>query len=138
MNSIAPISSISDTFMHREDVVNGPLFEGMRAIHDTSTGLIGFVDSYRKFSALQKPQPEAFYIHEALQRLKSLNIIPENITFTTQVLPDDLMLFADRNLVRQILINLIKNATQAIGEAPGRIHISAYTNETEQVGSTGR
>ena len=133
MNSIAPISSISDTFMHREDVVNGPLFEGMRAIHDTSTGLIGFVDSYRKFSALQKPQPEAFYINEALQRLKSLNIIPENITLTTQVLPEDLMLFADPNLVRQMLINLIKNATQAIGEAPGCIHISAYTNETEQV-----
>ncbi len=133
MNSIAPISSISDTFMHREDVVNGPLFEGMRAIHDTSTGLIGFVDSYRKFSALQKPQPEAFYINEALQRLKSLNIIPENITLTTQVLPEDLMLFADPNLVRQMLINLIKNATQAIGDAPGSIHISAYTNETEQV-----
>lgn len=133
MNSIAPISSISDTFMHREDVVNGPLFEGIRAIHDTSTGLIGFVDSYRKFSALQKPQPEAFYINEALQRLKSLNIIPENITLTTQVLPEDLMLFADPNLVRQMLINLIKNATQAIGDAPGSIHISAYTNETEQV-----
>jgi signal transduction histidine kinase len=91
------------------------------------------VDSYRKFSALQKPQPEAFYINEALQRLKSLNIIPENITLTTQVIPEDLMLFADPNLVRQMLINLIKNATQAIGDAPGSIHISAYTNETEQV-----
>ena len=133
MNSIAPISSISDTFMHREDVVKGPLFEGIRAIHETSTGLIGFVDSYRKFSALQKPQPEAFYIREALQQLKSLNIIPVNINFTTQILPDDLMLFADPNLVRQMLINLIKNATQAIGDAPGRIHIAAFTNEAEHV-----
>lgn len=133
MNSIAPISSISDTFMHREDVVNGPLFDGIRAIHDTSTGLIGFVDSYRKFSALQKPQPEAFYIREALQQLQSLNIIPDNISLTTQILPNDLMLFADPNLVRQMLINLIKNAVQAVGEAQGRIHISAFTNETEHV-----
>ena len=53
MNSIAPISSISDTFMQREDIKNGPLYEGIRAIHDTSSGLINFVDSYRKFSALQ-------------------------------------------------------------------------------------
>lgn len=133
MNSIAPISSISDTFMHREDIKNGPLFEGIRAIHETSTGLIGFVDSYRKFSALQKPQPEAFYIREAFQQLKSLNIIPDNISLSTQILPDDLMLFADPNLLRQMLINLIKNATQAIDKAQGRIHISAFTNDTEHV-----
>lgn len=133
MNSIAPISSISDTFMHREDVINGPLYEGIRAIHDTSTGLIGFVDSYRKFSALQKPQPEAFYIQEIIQQVKTLGLIPDNISLTSQIQPQDLMLFADPNLIRQILINLVKNAAQAIDGKAGRIQINAYANAEEHV-----
>ena len=58
MNSIAPISSLSETFLLRKDVIDSPIYEGIRAIHETSTGLISFVDSYRKFSALQKPSPE--------------------------------------------------------------------------------
>ena len=133
MNSIAPISSISDTFMHREDVINGPLYEGIRAIHDTSAGLIGFVDSYRKFSALQKPQPEAFYIQEIIQQVKTLELIPNNISLSSQIQPQDLMLFADPNLIRQILINLVKNAMQAIDGKAGRIQINAYTNAEEHV-----
>ena len=133
MNSIAPISSISDTFMQREDVKESPLYEGIRAIHDTSSGLINFVDSYRKFSSLQKPQPEPFYIQEMVQQLKSLDLIPEQISFTIQVESKDLMLFADPNLVRQILINLIKNAVQAIDSEAGRIHIQAYTRANEHV-----
>ncbi|MBQ7553943.1 MAG: PAS domain-containing protein [Bacteroidaceae bacterium] len=133
MNSIAPISSISDTFMHRQDVQDGPLYEGIRAIHETSSGLIGFVDSYRKFSALQKPQPEAFYIHEILQQIKGLDMIPPHIDFNVKVEPQELMLFADPNLVRQMLINLLKNAVQAIGDATGKIRIHAYTAANEHV-----
>ena len=53
MNSIAPISSLSETFLKRKDVVGTPLYDGIRAIHETSVGLISFVDSYRKFSSLQ-------------------------------------------------------------------------------------
>ena len=52
MNSIAPISSLSETFLKRKDVIDSPIYEGIRAIHETSTGLISFVDSYRKFSVL--------------------------------------------------------------------------------------
>lgn len=133
MNGIAPISSISDTFMQRDDIADSPLYEGIRAIHDTSAGLISFVDSYRKFSYLQKPQPEAFIIAELLQQIKSLDLIPSHISLTTQISPDNLMLFADPNLVRQMLINLIKNAVQAISQQAGRIHIQAYASSSEHV-----
>ena len=75
MNSMAPISSISDTFMQREDVKDSELFDGIRAIHDTSSGLISFVDSYRKFSALQQPQPEPFYLQEMMNLKKLLALM---------------------------------------------------------------
>lgn len=44
-----------------------------------------------------------------------------------------LMLYADPNLIRQVLINLIKNAVQAIGGEKGRIHVRAYSSADEHV-----
>lgn len=133
MNSMAPISSISDTFMQREDVKDSEIYDGIRAIHETSTGLISFVDSYRKFSALQQPQPEPFYVQEIMKQVSSLNIVPEHINLNIQVEPNDLMLYADSNLIRQILINLLKNAVQAIGNNEGRILVHAYADKSEHV-----
>lgn len=133
MNSMAPISSISDTFMQREDVKDSEIYDGIRAIHETSTGLISFVDSYRKFSALQQPQPEPFYVQEIMKQVSSLNIVPEHINLNIQVEPNDLMLYADSNLIRQLLINLLKNAVQAIGDHQGRILVHAYADKNEHV-----
>ena len=133
MNSMAPISSISDTFMQREDVKDSEIYDGIRAIHETSTGLISFVDSYRKFSALQQPQPEPFFIQEIVKQVSSLNLVPEHINLNIQVEPDDLMLYADSNLIRQLLINLLKNAVQAIGNHQGRILVHAYADKNEHV-----
>ena len=110
MNSLAPISSITETFLSRKDVVNSPLYEGLYAIHETSTGLINFVDSYRKFSSLQDPHPKPFYITDLLSQLQGLTIVPESISLTSLVEPEDLMVYADPNLIRHVFINLLKNA----------------------------
>lgn len=133
MNSIAPISSLSETFLKRKDVVNGLLYDGIRAIHETSTGLISFVDSYRKFSALQKPSPEPFYLMDLLKQIQGLSLVPETVALTLQIEPVELMLYADPNLIRQVLINILKNAVQSIGGNKGRIHIRAYSAADEHV-----
>lgn len=133
MNSIAPISSLSETFLKRSDVVGTPLYDGIRAIHETSTGLISFVDSYRKFSALQKPSPEPFYLLDLLRQVEGLTLVPAHISFTLQIEPPELMIYADPNLIRQLLINLIKNGVQAIGTNKGRIHVRAYSSADEHI-----
>ena len=133
MNSIAPISSLSETFLQREDVKRSPIYEGIRAIHETSAGLISFVDSYRKFSALQKPSPEPFYLSQLLQQIGELKLIPPHVGFTHQIEPADLMLYADPNLIRQVLINLFKNAVQAIGDRQGHIHLRAYSASNDHI-----
>ena len=104
MNSIAPISSLSETFLKRDDVIHSSLYEGIRAIHDTSAGLISFVDSYRKFSSLQQPSPEPFYIAELVKQIEELHLIPPHISFTRIIEPSELMLYADPNLIRQVLL----------------------------------
>ena len=133
MNSIAPISSLSETFLKRKDVIDSPIYEGIRAIHETSTGLISFVDSYRKFSALQKPSPEPFYLLDLLCQIQGLSLIPDMISLTLQIEPSELMLYADPNLIRQVLINILKNAVQSIGEVKGRIHVRAYSASDEHI-----
>lgn len=132
MNSIAPISSLSETFLQRKDVIESPLYDGIRAIHDTSAGLISFVDSYRKFSSLQKPAPEPFYLYDLISQIQQLHIIPERITFSLQIEPKDLMIYADPNLIRQVIINLIKNAVQAI-PSKGKIYLRAYSTAEEHI-----
>ena len=133
MKSIAPISSLSETFLKRRDVVESPIYEGIRAIHETSAGLVSFVDSYRKFSALQKPSPEPFYLLDLLRQIQGLSLIPDTVSLTLQIEPSGLMLYADPNLIRQVLINILKNAVQSIGEAEGCIHIRAYSAPDEHI-----
>ena len=64
---------------------------------------------------------------------------PDNrITFQTEISPTDLILYADENLISQVMINLLKNAMQAI-EAEGKdtkekfIRIRGYCNEAEAI-----
>ena len=58
----------------------------------------------------------------------------DHITFHTKIDPADLILHADENLISQVVINLLKNAIQAIGDQPdGQIDIQVYCNETEEV-----
>lgn len=120
MNSLAPIVSLSDTFMQEEDIKNSEYYEGIKAIHDTSEGLSSFVDSYRKFSSLQQPQPETVQVAELINSVRS---IFSDKDITTDVAPPTLTMFADANLIRQVLNNLVKNAFEA---SATHVHISAY------------
>lgn len=116
MNGIAPITSLSDVFMRRKDVKDSPIYDGMKAIHDTSLGLMDFVDSYRKFTSLQQPAPEHFSLREVIEGVKNLGLVPEDITLTTRYDLNDDQVFADRNLFRQVVINIVKNAAESFRE----------------------
>ena len=55
MNAATPIQSISQAYLNSPDIEGSPFEEGIRAIHDTSTGLTSFIDNYRKLTQLQEP-----------------------------------------------------------------------------------
>ena len=55
MNATAPITSISQSMLGRDDVKGSPLQPGIQAIFDTSRHLNNFVVNYRKMSELEKP-----------------------------------------------------------------------------------
>ena len=58
----------------------------------------------------------------------------DNITFHIDIAPADLIVYADENLISQVVINLLKNAIQAIdAQADGKIEIKGRCNAAEEI-----
>ena len=109
MNATAPISSISQAMLNRPDVKGTALEEGIRAISATSQHLNTFVDSYRRFTQLQDIAPEPVNISSVVADLRQLY---PTLGWQCRV-ADDLVVNTDPTMLRQVLINLVKNAIEA-------------------------
>ncbi|HJE87554.1 sensor histidine kinase [Rikenella microfusus] len=140
MNSINPITSISDSLVERVgDGDDKQLRQGLETISQTAKGLIAFVESYRKFTRLPAPEPTLFYVREFMESLRSLALatVPEGarpVEIRLSVEPEDLILYADRGLVSQVAINLLKNAIEATLDTENpRIDFTATVDNREQV-----
>lgn len=137
MNSVTPITSLSDTLLSLSDAHDEEIRNGLQTISTTGKGLLAFVESYRRFTRIPTLEPSLFYVKAFIDRMVELarhQNTCENITFHTNISPADLIVYADENLISQVVINLLKNAIQAIGtQAGGKIEISARCNDSEEV-----
>jgi nitrogen fixation/metabolism regulation signal transduction histidine kinase len=135
MNSIAPITSLSQTMrlLYQSDDDADPktfkqnTLEVFETISSTASGLLAFVESYRKFTSVPKPKMEPFDLRKLIEKILLLHepdFVEKSITTLLQ-LPDTLPVVADENLIMQVLINLVKNAVEACDQ--GQIRISAPT-----------
>lgn len=115
MNATAPIASISQSMLAHPAVKGSDLEEGITAIHNTVVHLNSFVDGYRKYSELQKPVPQLIDLVAAVRDVEQL--YPE--VEWNDKLTGEVIIKTDPNLLRQILINLIKNAIEAGATAQG-------------------
>jgi len=144
-NSIAPISSLSESlcrfFMidgrpaHPEEVTETTIqttLRGLNVIKEQGNGLMLFVESYRKLTRLPQPDKKIFRVEELISRIKVLYTSLDNsetIKLAVTVNPPEMELFADENLISQVLVNLTKNALQANEKNPeGKIQIIAGIN----------
>ena len=109
MNATAPIASISQSMLHHPAVKESDLEAGINAIHNTVVHLNSFVDGYRKYSALQKPVPQQVNLAEVVNEVM---LLFQEVEWQNG-LADEIMIKTDPNLLRQILINLVKNAIEA-------------------------
>jgi nitrogen fixation/metabolism regulation signal transduction histidine kinase len=147
MNSISPITSltavISGYFKKKADGNTVPLenidhqivsktLSGLNTIEETGKGLLDFVDKYRSLTSLPKPNLCKFTIESLFRKCKILmeSNISNNIKITASVYPEDISIIADYAQVEQILINLIKNAIEAISNKKnGTIHLKAFCSD---------
>lgn len=133
MNSVTPISSLAATVegelesqlgtelemtsIPTEDVRD--LHMAAKTIHRRSKGLIKFVSDFRNLTRIPMPKPEKVEVHELLSHILNLlkfDMDKSNISLDLSVKPLDLKINVDREQIEQVLINLIKNAIQALQE----------------------
>jgi len=134
MNSIAPITSLTDTlltsYQNREgespdSLLTGSVVEALQAIRDTAGGLTSFVESYRKFTGIPQPRllpVDAVRLVNKTLALESSHLKVRNIEAEIVTTNGDWTLNADEAQITQVLVNLIKNAAEAIGQ-DGKIKI---------------
>lgn len=137
MNATAPITSISQSLLNRPDVKDSPLEDGIQAIYDTSRHLSDFVVSYRKMSELEKPKIGDVAL---LKMIDDIRKAYPQLTWEVNV-SSDLTVRADEGMLRQVLMNLVKNAIEAkaqkivVEKDQGANHNSAFL--TLYIGNDG-
>jgi nitrogen fixation/metabolism regulation signal transduction histidine kinase len=145
MNSITPITSLSESLSNIYSTSGKPVspeqvtskvisttLQGLNVIKSQGKGLMSFVESYRKLTRIPEPEKQLFKAADLLNRLQVLYNTQEKsdkIELSFSLKDPDLEIFADQNLISQVLINLVRNAQEAIENIPGgRILINAGTD----------
>lgn len=146
MNSVTPISSLAaiveeELKPHVIEQTSLPLSTdqladihlSLQTISKRSEGLIHFVKEFRSLTAIPKPKPvqiDVRCLFDELTMLHKRDLADREIELATSIYPDDLTLSADKNMIEQVLINLIRNAIQSFDEQQTkRIELKAYVNE---------
>ncbi len=134
MNSLTPIISLSQTVLERagEGRPNEKeyriLMEAMQTIGRRSKGLLEFVENYRRLTRIPEPVKQVFPAEELFRSIHG--IFPDREEIVFRVDPPSMRLYADRSLIEQLLINLIKNALEAGG---GEIRVEAFEQQGRSV-----
>ena len=110
MNGMTPISSITQVYIGSPLVKGTPLEEGMKAIYDTSLSLQTFVDSYRKLTQLQPAHIEKVTISGLVS---TVCMLYPKVEWHVNIEDNQMKVSADSGLMRQVLVNLVKNAVEA-------------------------
>ncbi|MFZ6010101.1 MAG: sensor histidine kinase [Bacteroidota bacterium] len=133
MNSITPISSLTSTLReildHDMEKKNGhfelkeegadDLREGLSTIENRSKGLIKFIDAYREYTSLPKPNMATVRLKDLIEKVAQLmktELKKTRISFHYECSSEYLTIQADIEMIEQVLINLLKNAIEALNE----------------------
>lgn len=156
MNSITPISSLASTTteMVRGASEKAKLLDGsapanaireelddvqeaVDTIAHRSDSLTQFVQSYRKLTRLPQPSRQPINIAELFDSIRALmasEAEQARVAIELSVTPASLELNADRDMLEQVLINLLRNSMQAIetsnaSSKQGKVNLIARVNK---------
>ncbi len=150
MNSVTPISSLAATVEYNlktlqtgkdslilESEDKDDLLLAIHTIQRRSAGLIHFVKDFRNLTHIPQPKFEKVSVKQLLDEINVLlskEITSNKIAFTLTVNPNTLKVDADKALLEQVIINLIKNAIQSFDEETNRlIEVNAIKDDKNRV-----
>jgi nitrogen fixation/metabolism regulation signal transduction histidine kinase len=129
MNSITPVTSLAQTASDlvddvvRETGPDSPLAEDLGDVQNAvatvarrSDSLMQFIDSYRQITRLAPPEKKRVPLSElfdTVTRLAMAEWQDDRVSLESRVDPSGLYVYADRDLLEPVLLNLLRNAWQA-------------------------
>ena len=142
MNSIAPVTSLSDTLKKKiQNIKNasaelnntnlGDIEYALETIHRRSEGLLHFAENYRSLSQKINPDMKLYKPYELISSIHSLmnpSMQQKGISFTFKSENPDVIVSMDRELIEQAIINFITNATYAVGKKENP-HIQLFSGK---------
>lgn len=144
MNSVTPISSLAGVVedelrQHLRDdqaIAKNELADmhlSLQTISKRSSGLITFVKEFRNLTHVQKPRLGTIVVRDLLEEivlLHKMELADRGIRVRVVVDPALLTIQADKMMIEQVLINLLKNAMQAFDDQPDKqIVLSGHPGE---------
>jgi signal transduction histidine kinase len=127
MNSLTPICSLAESLAAMGDRDPAALAEAVEVIGRRSAHLISFVERYRRLAELPAPEREPI---EATRFVAGLGALigalaaDRGVAYESAVEAPGLILSADPDLLEQAVINLLKNALDAVAGRPdGRVRL---------------
>ena len=147
MNTITPITSISDSILKHfravasensasvdKEIMTSSI-RGLKVIRDQGSDLMEFVQSYRSFLNVPKPDKTLISAHKLFEKARVLTSKEANPTtkISWSIQPNGLDLFVDEKQITQVLINLVKNAAHSLeGIENGNIHVTASVDGSDR------
>lgn len=145
MNSVTPLSSLATTV--KENLVDNieddvpiekeeleDIYLAVQTIQRRSEGLIRFVSDFRNLTRIPEPKIQEIEVNKVIDHINVLlshEMKSKGIEFVVNIKPDDLKIHVDKELIDQVLINLIQNAIHALHENKGdkMIIVNAFMND---------
>ncbi len=123
MNTLTPVTSLAQTTatMIDEPDAADDIREAVTTIARRSEGLMNFVSRYRELLKVPQPEPASIRVTDAINSVLALlaNEL-KGVRLDIDVVPESLEVYADRQLLDQVLVNLVKNAADAMKDAKSR------------------
>jgi len=147
MNSTIPITNMvglaRDFLMDKEGIPKDipgldkeeidDLVESLATAENRSKGLVKFVQTTKDLARIPQPTISEIRVDELFKRIKGFfknDFKQLKIDFKVILCKSDLVIKADLEMIEQVLINLIKNAIEAIRDSPQpKIKIIADQND---------
>ncbi|WP_339606567.1 ATP-binding protein [uncultured Roseivirga sp.] len=145
MNSVTPLSSLAATVkdnlvdnieddvpIEKEELED--IYLAVQTIERRSQGLIRFVSDFRNLTKIPQPKVATESVAKVLEHIQVLfnhELAAKKIKISFSIEPINLAFSIDKELIDQVLINILQNAVHALEENTEEKHIivRAFVNE---------
>lgn len=132
MNSMTPVLSLTTAIQEMVSEGDGPkeisnisqeqvndIHRSIKAIENRGTGLLNFVNAYRDYTRLPELNLEQTDLNDLIKELVTLvktDFDQSGIELSYESQENDCKILIDPKLISQVVINLLKNAKEALSE----------------------